>query len=181
MASSSRQRRLASPGQDAQDLGRPAGGGVEGVGDPSPEEAARFSSKAVWPYYWIARVNARYLLRMEELLKQDGLDISRWRVLSSLREHGTLGVSEISEYCILKLNTTTKIVQRMVAEGLVETRSSRSDGRVTEVTLTPQGAQMALRAADAARIVFERSFADFEPSEIAQINGLLKRVFDRLV
>lgn len=175
MAPSSRQKRLAPSGQSEGARGE---GAVEK--DPSYEDAGRFSSKGTWPYYWIARVNARYLLRMEELLKRDGLDISRWRVLSSLREHGTLGVSEISDYCILKLNTTTKIVQRMVVDGLVETRPSRSDARVTEVTLTHRGEQMARRAADSARIVFERSFSDFEPGEISQINGLLKRVFDRL-
>lgn len=147
---------------------------------PGPEPAYPFSHKTEWPYYWITRVSARYTFEMEKLLKPAGLDVSRWRVLSSLREHGTLGVSEISDYCILKLNTTTKIVQRMTAEGLVATRGSRSDGRVTEVRLTKKGEKAAVRAAQFAQMVFDQTFSDFNPAEIAQINAVLKKIFDKL-
>lgn len=139
-----------------------------------------FSAKAEWPYYWITRVSARYTFEMERLLKPIGLDVSYWRVLSSLREHGSLSVSEISDYCILKLNTTTKIVQRMTAEGLVMTRSSRADGRVTEVTLTEAGEKAAIKATQFARLLFERTFSDFDSGEIAEINSVLKRIFERL-
>lgn len=139
-----------------------------------------FSHKTEWPYYWVTRVSARYISEMEKLLKPAGLDVPRWRVLSCLREHDALGVSEISDYCILKLNTTTKIVQRMTTDGLVTTRSSPLDGRVTEVRLTPKGEDAAIRAAQFAQAVFNKTFADFEPAEITQINSLLKRVFDKL-
>ncbi|MBL0375531.1 winged helix-turn-helix transcriptional regulator [Rhizobium sp. KVB221] len=139
-----------------------------------------FSNKSDWPYYWLTRVSARYVGEMEKLLKPAGLDVSRWRVLSSLREHGTLGVKEISEFCILKLTTTTKIVQRMTADGLVTTRSSPQDGRVTEVQLTKKGEDAAIRAAHFAKTVFDRTFEGFQPDEIAQMNQLLRRVFDKL-
>ncbi|AXV18157.1 MarR family transcriptional regulator (plasmid) [Neorhizobium sp. SOG26] len=139
-----------------------------------------FSRKTDWPYYWVTRVSARYINEMEKLLKPAGLDVPRWRVLSSLREHSPLGVSEISDYCILKLNTTTKIVQRMVADGLVTTRSSPQDARVTEVSLTKKGEEAAIRASHFAEMVFDRTFADFKPDEIAQMNQLLKRLFEKL-
>lgn len=144
------------------------------------DTAVPFAHKTEWPYYWITRVSARYIAQMEAMLKPAGLDVPRWRVLSSLREHGALGVSEISDYCILKLNTTTKIVQRMVNDGLVVTRSSPQDGRVTEVSLTPEGEDAAVRAAHFAQVVFDQSFQDFSPEEISEINTLLKRVFDKL-
>lgn len=139
-----------------------------------------FSGKGDWPYYWVSRVSALYALELEKRLKPIGLDVSRWRVLASLLEHGGLGVSEISDYCILKLNTTTKIVQRMTAEGLVTTRGSPFDGRVTEVQLTEAGKEAALRAARIAQQLFERTFSDFEKDEIAQLNRLLKRLFAKL-
>lgn len=144
------------------------------------ETVGPFEHKTDWPYYWITRVSARYISEMEKLLKPAGLDVPRWRVLHCLREHGALGVSEISEYCILKLNTTTKIVQRMTLDELVTTRSSPMDGRVTEVQLTDKGEEAAVRAAQFAQTIFDRTFSDFEQDEIAQINGLLKRVFDKL-
>ncbi len=154
-------------------------------GDPGEAEGRSkppmpFNSKVEWPYYWIARVNARYGIEMEKLLKPNGLDVSRWRVLSSLSEHGSLGVSDISEYCVLKLNTTTKIVQRMTAEGLVTTQPSRADARVTEVTLTRKGEAAARSASRSAQQVFERTLSDFSADEILLLNGLLQRVFDKL-
>jgi len=138
-------------------------------------------SKAAWPYYWITRVSALYAFEMEKRLKPMGLDVSRWRVLSSLREHGNLGVAEIADYSILKLNTTTKIVQRMVNEGLVTTRSSAVDARVTEVSLTEKGFAAAVEASHLANTVFERTFYDIKDREIDQMNGLLKRIFERFI
>jgi MarR family transcriptional regulator, organic hydroperoxide resistance regulator len=139
-----------------------------------------FLTKTEWPYYWISRVNGRYALELEKVLKPIGLDMSRWRVLSALLEHGRLGVSEIAEHCLLKLNTTTKIVQRMVADGLVVTRGSRIDGRVTEVSLTEDGERQGRRARQLAQQLFERSCVDIDLTELAQLNMLLKKVFDGL-
>ncbi|TNB48527.1 winged helix-turn-helix transcriptional regulator [Martelella lutilitoris] len=139
-----------------------------------------FQSKAEWPFYWITRVSARYTFEMDRLLKQQGLDVSRWRVLSSLREHGNLSVSEIAEFCILKLNTTTKIVQRMAAEGLVKTRVSPSDARVTEVSLTEAGAEAGLKAAKTASRVFERTFTDISEEDLRRVNQVLEEIFERL-
>ena len=139
-----------------------------------------FSAKHDWPYYWISRVNARYALELERLLKPHGLDVSRWRVLASLDEHGSLGVSEIAEYAILRLNNTTKIVQKMAADGLVQTRSRSADARVTEVSLTEDGKRQAKRARELAHTLFERSFRDVDAGELKMLNELLKKVFDRL-
>lgn len=139
-----------------------------------------FQAKSEWPFYWITRVSARYTFEMDRQLKTQGLDVSRWRVLSSLREDEHLSVSEIADMCILKLNTTTKIVQRMATEGLVTTRISPNDGRVTEVSLTEAGAEAGLRAAKAAKRVFERTFTDISEDEMKQVNQILEKIFDRL-
>lgn len=139
-----------------------------------------FQSRTEWPFYWITRVSARYALEMDRLLKPQGLDVSRWRVLSALLEDEHLSVSEIADMCVVKLNTTTKIVQRMAGEGLVTTRISPSDGRVTEVSLTEAGIEAGLRAANCARHVFERTFNGIGEEDMKQVNRLLERIFDRL-
>jgi len=136
--------------------------------------------KSEWPYYWITRVNARYVLAVEKALRPIGLDVPRWRVLSSLTEDAYLSISEISDFCIIRLNTTTKIIQRMTTDGLVTVRSRKADARVTEVTLTEEGRAQARRARVLVEAVFQCSFADIGSEELAQMNSLLKRVFDRL-
>ena len=117
---------------------------------------------------------------LESRLKPLDLDMARWRVLMSLYEDEHLSVSEIADYAVIKLNTATKIVQRMIIDGLVVTRVRPNDGRVTEVCLTAEGDRMRQLARKEADHVFASSFVDISPVELAQLNGLLEKVFVQL-
>ncbi|GAN81637.1 MarR family winged helix-turn-helix transcriptional regulator [Acidocella aminolytica] len=136
--------------------------------------------KRNWPFYWISQVNGRYVQVLERRLKPIGLDMPRWRVLMSLYEDGYLSVSEIAEFSVLKLNTTTKIVQRMIADGLVTTRQGVADGRVTEVTLTKAGEKLRHHALAEAEKILTSSFVNITPEELTTLNTLLEKVFIQL-
>jgi DNA-binding MarR family transcriptional regulator len=136
--------------------------------------------KEDFPFYWIARVHALYALDMERALKAVDCDIPTWRVLAILSDQGTTSVSDIATHAIAKLSTVTKIVYRMKAEGLVTTATAAHDGRVTEVTLTPAGAQAMQRVNDATSGLFTRSFAGLTPSKVMKLNELLKILFHNL-
>lgn len=136
--------------------------------------------RADWPFYWIARVNALYTQEMERVLKVVNCDISTWRVLAILQEQGVSSVSDIALHSVSKLSTTTKIVYRMKADGLVSTSASTQDGRVTLVELTPAGFQQLQRVADATHGLFQRSFDGLTPARVAKLNELLKQVFRNL-
>ncbi|MGR3366521.1 MAG: MarR family transcriptional regulator [Sagittula sp.] len=62
--------------------------------------------------------------------------------MMSLYEDQYLPVSEIAAFSAQKLNTTTKVIQRMIKDELVATRVRPSDGRVTEVRPTEKGDQL---------------------------------------
>lgn len=134
-----------------------------------------------WPFHWITRVAGRYFQAMEGVLKPLGLDVAQWRVLMCLDERGGRSVSEIAEICIIKLNTTTKIVQRMTADELVVCRPRRRDARVTEVRLTPKGRALQQKARAEAEAVFAEAFEGLDPGRIAAMNHLLAEVSERLV
>ncbi|WP_134680305.1 MarR family winged helix-turn-helix transcriptional regulator [Paracoccus ravus] len=136
--------------------------------------------KKNWPFYWISRVNARYVQVLERRLKPIGLDMPRWRVLISLYEEEYLSVSQIAEHSVMRLNTATKVVQRLAADGMVTTRVSPSDGRVTEVTLTAEGDRMRQAALEQAERILAASFINITPDELAALNGLLQKVLSRL-
>lgn len=152
--------------------------------DPRPSEQAITGQvrhmKKNWPFYWISRVNARYVQVLERRLKLQGLDMPRWRVLISLYEEEYLSVSEIAEFSVMKLNTATKVVQRLVADGMVSTRVRPSDGRVTEVTLTPKGDALRQTALVEAERILAASFINITPKDLTALNGLLEMVLDRL-
>lgn len=137
-------------------------------------------AKEHWPFYWISRVNARYVQALERRLKPLGLDVPNWRVLISLYEENYLSISEIAELSTMRLNTTTKVVQRLIADGLVTTRIRPTDGRVTEACLTEKGDRLRALALDEAKAIYDLSFADITPEERVALNQTLARVFTQL-
>lgn len=133
-----------------------------------------------WPFYWIARVNARYAQVLERRLKPLALDMPCWRVLMALHEDGHLSVSEIAAFSAMRLNTTTKIVQRMIAGGLVTTRGRPTDGRVTEVSMTPKGDALRQKALAEAEKILAASVVNISREDLKALNALLEKLFDQL-
>lgn len=133
-----------------------------------------------FPFYWVARLNAKYSADVDTLLKPLGLSSSKWRILMILHEHGRLSMSDISVHAVAKLSTITKIVYRMQESGLLKTEASPQDGRVTEVELTEAGeAKLDIARQVTSRLV-EKAFADFSKQDIIHINQCLSRMFHNL-
>lgn len=129
-----------------------------------------------WPYFWINRVNAYYTRALDKRLNELGVDASRWRVLMSLYQQDYMSVSEIAEFSTLRLNTATKIVQRMTADDLVESRVRPSDRRVTEVRLTGKGEDLRRRAMKEVVCIRDESFYNVTPAELEMLNSVLSRI-----
>ena len=136
--------------------------------------------KTRWPFYWFTQISAAYARALEKRIKPLGIDIPRWRAMMSLHEDTYLSVSEIAAFSAQKLNTTTKVVQRMIADGLVTTRTSPTDGRVTEVCLTERGDQLRAAALREARQVYDLTFGDMPAEEVAALNDALAGICERL-
>ena len=133
-----------------------------------------------WPFHWITRTNGRYFQMMEKALKPLELDIAQWRVLMFLDDVWARSISEIAETCLIKLSTTTKIVQRLQVDDLVHCRPGRRDARVTEVRLTPAGKALQARVRAEIDAVFARVFDGIDPARVAAANAVLAEVCDRL-
>ncbi|GIX17499.1 MAG: hypothetical protein KatS3mg119_1685 [Rhodothalassiaceae bacterium] len=148
-------------------------------GRPLPPESdpghARFHSSR-YPFYLMAHALGSYGRHMERALKRIGTDQPHWRILAILGENGTTPVSRIADKAVYKLSTVTRIIQRMEAKGLVTTRRSPRDARVTEVTLTPMGEAELRRVRAVASRIANEAFAGFSREEIATLIALLTRV-----
>ncbi|MCA0043938.1 MarR family winged helix-turn-helix transcriptional regulator [Celeribacter litoreus] len=142
--------------------------------DDTKENPSHF--RETWPYFWINRANSFYTRALEKRLKPMGVDAPRWRVLITLYQQDYMSVSEIAEFSTVKLNTATKIVQRMIAEGLVKTRVRPTDGRVTEVCLTEQGDALRAKALVEVSRIRDESFYNISPAELETLNGILRKV-----
>ena len=144
--------------------------GEEVPGDFDPHE---------WPFFWASQVVGLYIQRLERSLKRQGLDVARYRVLMCVGDKH-MSVGEIAELAIVKMPTMMKIIQRMEGEGLVVSRPRPTDGRFTDVFLTDQGKAMRKVAWDSAKQLYKTSFGRISAREEAQLNAIMKRIFDEL-
>lgn len=129
-----------------------------------------------WPFFWLAKADRAYHAILEGAMAKRGLDIPRWRVLMVLHSRRSASVSEIAEFSIVKMSTMTRIVQRMQADGLVQSAQSETDRRVTMVNITPKGDEAGRDAWQAANRIFERAFANFTEIERQILPSLLKKL-----
>jgi DNA-binding MarR family transcriptional regulator len=132
--------------------------------------------REMWPYFWINRVNSYYTRALEKRLKPLGVDAPRWRAMISLYQQDYMSVSEIADFSTLKLNTTTKIIQRMIADGLVTTRVRPTDGRVTEACLTEKGDYLRAKVLAEVMNIREESFQNITPAETKALISILTKI-----
>ena len=133
-----------------------------------------------YPFYLLARAAGRYNRRMEASLKALGLDQGSWRVLIVLCEHEALGVAQIAEIVVYKLSTTTRIVQRLLRAGLVTCEPSRTDGRVTTVTITEEGRVLVDRSRPTARDVFGAALDGVSREDVETLCTVLAAIDNNL-
>lgn len=133
-----------------------------------------------FPFYWIARLNAKYSADTDVLLKPKGLSSSKWRILMILHEHGRLSMSNIAIHAVSNLSTITKIVYKMQESELVLTAPSAEDGRITEVTLTSHGEEQLVVARELISRLVEKAFRGLYTEEVAVLNRCLSKVFINL-
>ena len=72
-------------------------------------------------------------------LRRRGASLPVWRVLAALSARPGETVSGLAEACLLQQPTMTKLLDRMVRDGLVTRAQDARDRRVVRVALTPEG------------------------------------------
>ena len=145
-----------------------------------PKSDGREFEATEWPFDRLTHANGVYLSRLEARLKKVGLDVPRWRVLMCIKPGDASSVSEIAESAIVKLPTMMKLIQRMVADDLVRCQTRESDGRVTDVSLTPAGEEARKRAWQTASRIFTKAFSSSAKRDLQKLNSLLQQMIERL-
>ena len=133
-----------------------------------------------FPFYWVARVHLTYTQKLERILKRLGTDNTTRRVLLMLNRHGTLSISELATHAIIKAPTMVRIVQRMLKERLVETRTNPNDARITDVVMTGEGQALLDKIHKSSGRVFEMAFQGLKVAEIERLNKVLALLYANL-
>lgn len=115
--------------------------------------------------YTLANAHRQVHTSLTRRLKSFGVQVEAWRVMEILEEDQVLTMGDLAGLVLMNPPTLTKLVDRMVADGLVHRRIANSDQRKINLDITALGRK---------RITQIREEARREDSELAEKIGTEK-------
>ncbi len=129
--------------------------------------------------YLLARTSHVLSGEFHQQLRRRSVGVPVWRVLASLSGSRGETVTGLAEVCLLQQPTMTKLLDRMVRDGLVTRAQDARDRRVVRVALTPQGEALAAELIGAARQHEASVLARFPEMETMNLKAVLRSVLER--
>jgi MarR family 2-MHQ and catechol resistance regulon transcriptional repressor len=108
-------------------------------------------------------------------IQESGLGESDFRVLEALLHKGPLPVNAIGPKVFLTPGSISTAVDRLFSKGFVTREENRDDRRIRVVALTESGKALILAVYRKHVEDIRRIFADFTPSDIRQLERLMKK------
>lgn len=90
----------------------------------------------------LKRVTSNLDLPFKHVLKEHDLLVSQWHVVAALSTGEELSLKDVGLLTSLDQPTLSRIVDQMVARGLVHRAPKPTDGRFIEIRLTPKGEEL---------------------------------------
>jgi DNA-binding MarR family transcriptional regulator len=93
--------------------------------------------------YLLAQANREISRQLEERLRQEGVPVEQWRILTVLSDGRGHSMGELAEAVLLNHPTLTKMVDRMVSDALVYRAQDQKDRRKVLLFLSSRGKALA--------------------------------------
>jgi DNA-binding MarR family transcriptional regulator len=113
-------------------------------------------------------------------LEEEGCTIEQWRILLLLADGGGHAMSEIAEFALIPAPSLTRVIDRMVTDGLVHRRADARDRRRIRVHLTRRGRTLHRRLDERVEREQHALLAGAEPAEVQRLLRLLGGLVERL-
>ena len=126
--------------------------------------------------YLLYRITNQLNQRLRGRLRQSGINISRWRVLSVLRAHGELALGQIVDLTVMGQPAVSRVVALLESEGLVVRKASPKDSRIAYIRLTPAGARAFKDVYPTAERHQGHALRGFSAREIDTLKKYLQRI-----
>ena len=93
-------------------------------------------------FYDLAAAHRKLHVSLNSRLKELNVQVETWRVLETLSSDEKRTMSEVAEIVLMNPPTLTKLVDRLVADGLVHRQLAHEDHRRVNLVLTNVGLQL---------------------------------------
>ena len=138
---------------------------------PDPEGEAE-----EWFFYCLHQVLRRRDAAFAAPLAELGLDLARWRALSTVRRIHGCTMSELADFTMVDRTTLTRTVDQLAAGGLIERLASPGDRRRVCLALTEEGAATFDQALVAMRRFNAVALGDVVEAELLAMRTLAGKV-----
>ncbi len=145
---------------------------------PATVLASGAPTRYLVPYLTNLLVN-RIDLASQPFLRSRGLTVARWQVLCILMAQDGSRVTSLAELAGASQPVTSRVVDQMERDGLVERRPDPDDQRAAGVWLTDTGRDVLVDLLPRAAAVVDELLADLDEDEVDQLARLLVRVLAR--
>ncbi|MFQ5982073.1 MAG: MarR family winged helix-turn-helix transcriptional regulator [Woeseiaceae bacterium] len=126
--------------------------------------------------YLMYRITNQLNRRIRSRLRKSDINITRWRVLGTLRAYGELSLGRIVELTAMEQPSVSRVVAQLEREGLAKREISTNDSRFVNVTLTPAGVKAFQAIYPTAQRHQERALSGFSKKEINTLKSFLRRI-----
>lgn len=126
--------------------------------------------------YMIASINRQLEAELEDRLRPGGVPIEQYRILEVLDASEPAAMGEIATQSLIEAPTLTKIVDKMVAEGLVYRAPDPNDRRRVLILTAPGGKALFKRLRGVSGAQEQRIMDLLEGEKAAQLRSLLKEL-----
>ena len=130
--------------------------------------------------YLLNRVTSRANQLWVTTLRDHGLTIGRWQVLSVLSRFDGSRIGTIADLSGGEQPAVSRVIDQMQRDGLVTRRPALDDSRAVEVWITPRGRELTTELMPHAEAFVERMLRKLNDSEIKQMTQFLERLFSDL-
>jgi DNA-binding MarR family transcriptional regulator len=128
----------------------------------------------------VSQLLRRYQFRDRNEICCFGISVSQCYALEALAQAGTLTMGALASRMQLSVSTMTRVVDQLVAQGLVERGEDAEDRRVCCVAPTSEGRELLARVSsellESERAILKRLPAEHRESVISALEGLLQAV-----
>ena len=107
-----------------------------------------------------------------------GLTAAQWYPLWRIRLDGSVSARELADASGIDAGAMTRLIDRLVAKGLVERVRCSGDRRSVRLSLTPAGDAVAAKVPAELAAVNNDFLRGFQAEEWHQLRGLLRRMLD---
>lgn len=89
--------------------------------------------------YALAAAHRNVHLELSRKLKDEGVQVEAWRIMEAIGDESAMTMGQLADTVLLAPPTLTKMVDRMVADGLVQRQISQEDQRQVHLVLSALG------------------------------------------